>query len=318
MAWRNIAELAATAPAYADLYGESYGNTLQVGPLTAASVFIMTDPTDETAVYRWVSDPLIMGAGVPLGPSLHKYSNYSLGDLRACNAVLDPVAMFGAPGLPAGMPVRYRFIASNVAPGAGLVQVVFCGKTDGDQYIPLFNYPAGVIGEIDAPAIAISDWVAGAVTPELIAEAGADDIAVVGMSLYVYPVAPGEGVAQPEVYVELQVDTNQPPEPQPTVGAIYVVPHQLRAYAGHDTRLVLWVRDEAGRADLSLDAVTVVVSTYQGSKQLGRFDATASEVGEVAWTFPGSFARNHTPGLYRIKVVSSLRGVIGDGLLEMV
>src|SRR5688572_29079746 len=93
--------------------------------------------------------------------------------------------------------------------------------------------------------------------------------------------------------VEAQTDTPEPPTP---AGPVYVVPHQLRAYAGHDTPLVLWVRDEVGRADLSQDAVTVVVSTYQGSKQLSRFNATASAMGEVAWTFPGSFARHHMPG----------------------
>ncbi|NYF21919.1 hypothetical protein HDC36_003395 [Xanthomonas sp. JAI131] len=116
---------------------------------------------------------------------------------------------------------------------------------------------------------------------------------------------------------ESRIYVAQPPEPV-APGPVYVVPHHLRAYSGYDTPLAVWVRDEAGHADLSQDVVTVVVSTYQGGRQLYRCDAAASAAGEVTWIHPASIARQHRPGVYRVKVVSSLRGVIGDGLLEVV
>ncbi|MEB1529882.1 hypothetical protein [Xanthomonas sp. WHRI 7945] len=118
-----------------------------------------------------------------------------------------------------------------------------------------------------------------------------------------------------EFLIEVQTDAPEPPAP---VGPVYVVPHHLRAYSGYDSPLTLWVRDEVGRADLSQDVVSVVVSTYQGNRQLYRRDATASAAGEVTWIHPANIAGQHRPGVYRFKVVSSLRGVIGDGLLEVV
>jgi len=110
-------------------------------------------------------------------------------------------------------------------------------------------------------------------------------MAVTGMQL-------ATAVPDPEQFLytgESRIYVAQPPVPV-APGPVYVVPHHLRAYSGYDTPLALGVR----------------------------CDAAASAAGEVTWIHPASIARQHRPGVYRVKVVSSLRGVIGDGLLEVV
>lgn len=91
-----------------------------------------------------------------------------------------------------------------------------------------------------------------------------------------------------------------------------------RAYAGADTVVTCWVRDEAGKRDLTGETLTVPVYAYRMTNELLTLDAKQVAVGEVQFTVTDEQAERYlTPGLYRFAVKAG-DSVVYGGLLEVV
>lgn len=91
-----------------------------------------------------------------------------------------------------------------------------------------------------------------------------------------------------------------------------------RAYAGADTVVTCWVRDEEGRRDLTGETLTVPVYAYGMPHELLTLDAEQVAEGAVRFTVTEEQAERYlTPGLYRFAVKAGETVVYG-GLLEVV
>jgi hypothetical protein len=91
-----------------------------------------------------------------------------------------------------------------------------------------------------------------------------------------------------------------------------------RAYAGSDNTITCWVRDEAGKRDLSAETLTAAVYAYGLPCVLLTLDASQAEVGKVEFAVTqAAIERYFSPGPYRFAVMAGEEQVYG-GLLEIV
>lgn len=94
----------------------------------------------------------------------------------------------------------------------------------------------------------------------------------------------------------------------------------FRAYRATDTALTFWVRDDAGKRDLSeVESLTVEISRYGRSEDsLVSLTGTSAEDGKVAATLTAATAdRELGPGLFRVDVVADDVALL-TGVLEVV
>ncbi|KAF1692663.1 hypothetical protein [Pseudoxanthomonas koreensis] len=92
--------------------------------------------------------------------------------------------------------------------------------------------------------------------------------------------------------------------------------HQFRAYAGADTTLTCWIRDEAGRHDLSGADVTVVVKRPNGYV-VATLEATGSDQGEVTFEVTAdTVSQQLAPGVFNVEILAD-GAVVGLGHLEV-
>jgi hypothetical protein len=92
---------------------------------------------------------------------------------------------------------------------------------------------------------------------------------------------------------------------------------QFRAYAGADTPLTAWVRDEAGKQDLSaVESLTVEISR-KGCPLL-TLEADSPEAGRVDFTLTAENVQQQLNllGVFRLRIIADNR-VIQSGLLTV-
>lgn len=78
-----------------------------------------------------------------------------------------------------------------------------------------------------------------------------------------------------------------------------------RAYAGADTGILAFIRDESGRRDLSgMDDITVSAQLAHG-KEVASFPATGDEEGRLSFTVTNeAIQRGMSPGVYALRAVA--------------
>ena len=92
--------------------------------------------------------------------------------------------------------------------------------------------------------------------------------------------------------------------------------HQFRAYAGADTNLTCWIRDEDGRRDLSEADVSVLVKRPNGYT-VATLEATGSDEGEVEFEVTAdTVSRYLAPGVFNVEILAD-GSVVGLGHLEV-
>lgn len=79
----------------------------------------------------------------------------------------------------------------------------------------------------------------------------------------------------------------------------------LRAYRGTDTALTLWIRDEAGKRDLSGLDLSLEISQYGRScDPLVTVEAASAEDGKLTATLTADTADGELgPGLFRVDAI---------------
>ncbi len=92
-----------------------------------------------------------------------------------------------------------------------------------------------------------------------------------------------------------------------------------RAYMGADNTIACWVRDEAGRRDLTAATLTVDVFAYGVTVPLDTLEAVqATAVSPVTFEVTEAFSdASLAPGLYRFMVKAD-DVAVHHGLLEIV
>lgn len=91
-----------------------------------------------------------------------------------------------------------------------------------------------------------------------------------------------------------------------------------RAHIGTTTAVTCWVRDDAGKRDLSGQPLSVPVYAYGMSVPLMTLDAAQVATGQIEFTVSQpALERYFAPGLYRFAIKAGEEQVYG-GLLEVV
>lgn len=115
--------------------------------------------------------------------------------------------------------------------------------------------------------------------------------------------------------IEVWTDGPEPPTP-PSGGRVFVARHQFRAYAGASTALRCWIRDEAGRHDLSGAEVSVLVKRPNGYV-IATLPATGSDQGEVTFEVTAdTVSQQLAPGVFNVEIQAD-GSVVGLGHLEV-
>lgn len=113
-----------------------------------------------------------------------------------------------------------------------------------------------------------------------------------------------------EVWVE--------PEPPVEIADPYIIRGTHRGYMGSDSNQVAWVRDEAGKHDLSVyEALTVEIKRQGRDRPELTLDAEGSADGKLTFTITANGARTRLrPGLFYLFAKGDGK-IIYTGLLEM-
>lgn len=95
-----------------------------------------------------------------------------------------------------------------------------------------------------------------------------------------------------------------------------------RAYLGADTAITAWVRDDAGKRDMTGETLTVHLYPYGRSTELSEgaaIAATSAEDGKITFTVTEAYADSYLrTGAYRMQVKAGGTAVVYDALLEVV
>jgi hypothetical protein len=95
-----------------------------------------------------------------------------------------------------------------------------------------------------------------------------------------------------------------------------------RAYQGADTAITAWVRDDAGKRDMTGETLTVHLFPYGSSTELSEsapIAAASSAEGRVTFTVSEAYTDSYTtPGPYRMQIKADGSTVLYDALLEVV
>lgn len=116
--------------------------------------------------------------------------------------------------------------------------------------------------------------------------------------------------------VEVWTDT---PAPPPPIEAPYIIRKTHRAYMGANTHLSAWVRDEAGRHDLTqYGSISVEIKRDTRDKPELTVPATGTAEGRLEFTITADGARKRLrPGIFNLQVVAD-GSVIQLGHLEII
>ena len=94
-----------------------------------------------------------------------------------------------------------------------------------------------------------------------------------------------------------------------------------RAYLDAATLITCWVRDEAGRKDLSAATLRAYLYPYGSAPEVesAGIAATGTTLGKVTFTVTAAYGdSNLKPGSYRLSIRDSADAQVYAGLLEVV